>query len=63
MVNILLSVLEVLSLVGALIFSLLTILTLNKTPKPDDRMFFFLLGSGSSLALFSALCRVVRSLL
>jgi 3-hydroxy-3-methylglutaryl CoA synthase len=56
-------VLEVLSLVGALIFSLLTILTLNKKQKPDDRMFFFLLGSGSSLALFSALCRAVRSLL
>jgi hypothetical protein len=63
MANTLLSALEVLSLVGALIFSLLTIRILNKTLKPDDRTFFFLLGSGSSLALFSALCRVVRSLL
>jgi hypothetical protein len=41
----------------------LTILTLNKKPKPDDRMFFFLLGNGFSLALSSALCREARLLL
>jgi hypothetical protein len=63
MVNILLLVLEVLSLVGALICSLLTIHILNKRPKPDDPTFFYLLGSGSSLGLFSGLCRVAQSLL
>jgi hypothetical protein len=63
MVSTLLLVLEVLSLVGALICSLLTIHILSKKPKPDDQTFFFLLGSGSSLGLFSGLCRVVQSLL
>jgi len=53
----------VLSLVGALISSLLMTLIPNKRPKLADRMFFFLLGSGSSLALCSALCLVVQSLL
>jgi uncharacterized membrane protein len=63
MANILQLVSGVLWLVGALIFLLLTILTLNKTQKLGDRMYFFLLGSGFSLVLSSVLCRVARLLL
>jgi hypothetical protein len=47
----------------ALTFSLLMILTPNKKLKLGDPMFFFLLGSGFSLALFSVLCREALLLL
>jgi hypothetical protein len=57
MANILLLVLGALLLVGVLTFLLLTIHTLNKKPRQVDLTFFYLLGSGSSLALFSVLCR------
>jgi hypothetical protein len=60
MVNILLLVLGALLLVGVLTFLLLTIHTLNKKLKPEGPMFFFLLGSGSSLVLYSVLCLVVQ---
>jgi len=51
-------------LLGAVLtYLLLMILILNKTLKLDDPMSFFLLGSGFSLALSSALCRVGQSLL
>jgi hypothetical protein len=51
-------------LLGAvLIFLLLMILILSKKLKLEDPMSFFLLGSGFSLALSSALCRVGQSLL
>lgn len=62
MVNILLLVWVALWLVGALTFSLLMILTPNKRLKRADRMFFFLLGSGFSLALFNVLCREAQLL-
>ena len=61
MENILLLVSGALSLVGVLIFLLLMILTLNKKRKLEGLMFFYLLGSGFNLALFSALCRVAQS--
>jgi hypothetical protein len=47
-------------LVEVLICLLLMILIRNKTLKPVGLMFFFLLGSGFSLALSSALCRGVQ---
>ena len=63
MENTLQSVSGVLLLGAALIYSLLMILIQNRKLKLDGPMFFFLLGSGSSLALSSALCQVVQSLL
>ena len=56
-------VLGALSLGGGLIYSLLTIHTLNKKQKLDVLMSFYLLGSGFSLALSSVLCRAAQSLL
>jgi hypothetical protein len=55
------SVWVALLLVEVLICLLLMILIRNKTLKPVGLMFFFLLGSGFSLALSSDLCRVVQS--
>jgi hypothetical protein len=63
MANILLSVLAVLLQAGVLTCLLLMIHTLNKKQKLDDLTFFFLLGSGSSLALSSVLCQVALLLL
>jgi hypothetical protein len=47
-VSILLLVLAVPWLVGALIYSLLMILTLNRKPSKEELMYLSLLGSGSS---------------
>jgi 3-oxoacyl-[acyl-carrier-protein] synthase III len=55
------SVWVVLLLGEVLICLLLMILIRNKMLKLGDLMFFFLLGSGFSLALSSALCRAVQS--
>jgi hypothetical protein len=63
MENISQSVWVALLLVEVLICLLLMILIRNKTLKLGELMFFFLLGSGSSLALSSDLCRAVQSLL
>jgi hypothetical protein len=63
MENTLLLVSEALLLVVALIYSLLTIHILNKRQKQEDPMFFYLLGSGFSLALSSGLCLGALSLL
>jgi hypothetical protein len=63
MENILLSVLVVLLLGGVLIFSSLTILILNKKLKLEDPTFFFLLGSGFSLGLYSVSCLAALLLL
>jgi hypothetical protein len=63
MASILLLVSAALLLGVALTCSLLMIHTLNKKLKLGDRMFFFLLGSGFSLGLFSVLCPEVQLLL
>jgi hypothetical protein len=60
MASTLLLVWVALLLVEVLICLLLMILIRNKTLKPVGLMFFFLLGSGFSLALSSALCRGVQ---
>jgi hypothetical protein len=60
MASTLLSVSAVLLLGAVLIFSLLTILILSKKLKLESPKCFFLLGSGFSLALSSALCREAR---
>jgi hypothetical protein len=44
----------------ALTFLLLMTLILNKKLSRGEQMFFFLLGNGFNLALFSVLCQVVR---
>jgi hypothetical protein len=53
----------VLWLAVALTCLLLTIHTLNRTRNKEERMFFFLLGSGFSLGLYNGLCPVVQLLL
>jgi hypothetical protein len=59
MENTLLLVWVVLLLGAELTCLLLMTLTPNKKLRPEGPMFFFLLGSGSSLALYSVLCQVV----
>ena len=56
MENTLLLVLAVLWLVGVQTCLLLTTLTLNKTLSKVEQMFFYQLGSGFNLVLFSVLC-------
>jgi hypothetical protein len=63
MVNTLLSVWVALLLGVVLIYLLLTILILNKKLRLVGPMFSYLLGSGFSLVLSSALCREARLLL
>jgi hypothetical protein len=43
-----------------LIYLLLTTRTQNKKLSRGEQMFFFLLGNGFNLVLFSVLCQVVR---
>jgi hypothetical protein len=63
MVSTLLLVWAALLLGGVLTYLLLMTLILNKTLSKTEPMFFFLLGSGFSLVLFSGLCRAVQLLL
>jgi hypothetical protein len=53
-------VLAALLLGEALTFLLLMTLILNKKLSRGEQMFFFLLGNGFNLALFSVLCQAVR---
>jgi hypothetical protein len=53
-------VLAALLLGEALTFLSLMTLILNKKLSRGEQMFFFLLGNGFNLVLFSVLCQVVR---
>jgi hypothetical protein len=63
MENTLLLVLAVLWLVAAQTYLLLTTLTLSKKLRLEDQMFFYLLGNGFNLVLYSGLCLAARLLL